>query len=162
LLPRACSVGSRIVTIEACSGFTRVTARRIAQPPKATFVARLRPSQLPSQAARQLPDLSTINRVDSSSTDGSRLRRHGPAGLHVAPVGRHLRKRACRAISPSAAEDRVPSRPIERFEYPAADHPQPPELGAVSWMHRRMSSTPKGAPHHDGAKEPHERAPEAL
>src|SRR5262249_62023877 len=36
-------VGIRIVTFEACSGFTRVTARRIAQPPMATFVTRLRP-----------------------------------------------------------------------------------------------------------------------
>src|SRR5712675_31807 len=51
-----------------------VTARRIAQPPKATFVARLRPRQLPDQAARQLPDLSTIIRVRSSLTDDSRLR----------------------------------------------------------------------------------------
>src|SRR5262249_60750912 len=40
LLPRSCSlphiprrIGIRIVTFEACSGFTRVTARRIAQPP---------------------------------------------------------------------------------------------------------------------------------
>jgi hypothetical protein len=54
--PNGRRVGIRIVTIEACSGFTRVTARRIAQPPKATFVARLQPSQLPSQAARQLPE----------------------------------------------------------------------------------------------------------
>jgi hypothetical protein len=44
LLPRSCSlphgrrVGIRIVTFEACSGFTRVTAHRIPQPPKATFV----------------------------------------------------------------------------------------------------------------------------
>jgi hypothetical protein len=67
-------VGIRIVTFEACSGFTRVTARRIAQSPKATFVARLRPGQLPDQAARQLPDLSTIIRVEPSSTDDSRLR----------------------------------------------------------------------------------------
>ena len=51
-----------------------VTARRIAQPPKVTFVTRLRPSQLPDQAARQLPDLSTIIRVEPSSTDDSRLR----------------------------------------------------------------------------------------
>ena len=61
-------VGIRIVTFEACSGFTRVTARRIAQPPKVTFVTRLRPSQLPSRAARQLPDQSTIIRVEPSST----------------------------------------------------------------------------------------------
>ena len=58
---------------KACSGFTRVTARRIAQPPKVTFVTRLRPSQLPDQAARQLPDLLTIIRVEPSSTDDSRL-----------------------------------------------------------------------------------------
>ena len=51
-----------------------VTARRIAQPPKVTFVTRLQPNQLPSQAARQLPDLSTIIRVESSSTGVSRLR----------------------------------------------------------------------------------------
>jgi hypothetical protein len=36
------------------------TARRIAQPPKATFVTRLRPFGLPGRAARQLPDQSTI------------------------------------------------------------------------------------------------------
>ena len=51
-----------------------VTARRIAQPPKVTFVTRLQPSQLPGQTARQLPDLSTIIRVESSSTGVSRLR----------------------------------------------------------------------------------------
>ena len=56
-----------------------VTARRIAQPPKVTFVTRLQPSQLPDQAARQLPDLSTIIRVESSSTGVSRLRGALPA-----------------------------------------------------------------------------------
>src|SRR6516165_5223208 len=72
--PNGRRVGIRIVTFEACSGFTRVTARRIAQPPKATFVTKLQPSQLPGQAARQLPDQSTTLRVESSSTDDSRLR----------------------------------------------------------------------------------------
>src|SRR4029450_5750790 len=67
-------VGIRIVTFEACSGFTRVTARRIAQLPKATFVTRLQPLRLPARAARQLPDQSTTLWVDSSSTDDSRLR----------------------------------------------------------------------------------------
>ena len=33
-------VGIRIMDFEACSGFTHVTARRIAQPPKAAFVTR--------------------------------------------------------------------------------------------------------------------------
>src|SRR6516164_3744060 len=42
--------------------------------PQATFVTRLRPMWFPAQAARQLPDQSTTLRVDSSSTDDSRLR----------------------------------------------------------------------------------------
>src|SRR5262249_17263048 len=54
-------------------GFTRVTARRIAQPPKVTFVTRLQSRQLPNETARQLPDLSTIIRVEPSSTGDSRL-----------------------------------------------------------------------------------------
>ena len=72
--PNGRRVGIRIVTFEACSGFTHVTARRIAQPPKATFVTRLRPGRLPDQAARQLPDLSTTIRVEPSSTGDPRLR----------------------------------------------------------------------------------------
>src|SRR5262249_47667873 len=55
-------------------GFTHVTARRIAQPPEATFVTRLRPARLPGQVARQLPDQSTTLRVEPSSTSDSRLR----------------------------------------------------------------------------------------
>src|SRR5260370_42434271 len=66
-------VGIRIKTFEACSGFTHVTARRIAQLPKATFVTRLRSSQSPSQTARQLPDPSTLIRVEPSSTRETRL-----------------------------------------------------------------------------------------
>ena len=71
--PNGRRVGIRIVTFEACSGFTRVTARRIAQPPKVTFVTRLQSRQSPSETARQLPDLSTIIWVEPSSTDDSRL-----------------------------------------------------------------------------------------
>src|SRR5262249_20448564 len=71
--PNGRRVGIRIVTFEACSGFTHVTARRIAQPPTATFVTRLRPCRSPGRAARQLPDQSTILWVVSSSTGDSRL-----------------------------------------------------------------------------------------
>ena len=42
--------------------------------PKAAFVTRLRPSQSPSQAARQLPDQSTTLWVEPSSTGDTRLR----------------------------------------------------------------------------------------
>ena len=67
-------VGIRIFTFEASSGFTRVTARWIAQPPKAAFVTRLQPSQLPDQTARQLPEQSTTLRVEPSSTGDTRRR----------------------------------------------------------------------------------------
>src|SRR3979411_946592 len=72
--PNGRRVGIRIVTFEACSGFTHVTARRIAQPPKATFATRPHPFRFPGRAARQLPDQSTTLWVESSSTDDSRLR----------------------------------------------------------------------------------------
>jgi len=87
-------VGIRIVTFEACSGFTRVTARTRARPrrsfdprrlgaacgsrhprpeslnhPRATFVTRLQPSRLPDEAARTNRQLSGW--MESSSTDGS-------------------------------------------------------------------------------------------
>ena len=67
-------VGIHDFTFEACSDFTRVTARWIAQPPKATFVTRLRNGQLPNRPARQLPDLPTTLWVDPSSTGVPRLR----------------------------------------------------------------------------------------
>ncbi len=52
-------VGVHDFTFEACSGFTRVTACRLAQPPQVAFVTRLQPSPLRDQAACQLPDLPT-------------------------------------------------------------------------------------------------------
>ena len=74
--PRPCrfGIGIRIVTFEACSGFTHVTARRIAQPPNAAFVTRLQPCRLPGRTARQLPDQSTTLWVESSSTGNTRRR----------------------------------------------------------------------------------------
>jgi hypothetical protein len=64
--------GIRTFTFEACSDFTRVTARWTAQPTTAAFVTRLRPAQLPERAARQLPNQSTTLWVESSSTGDSR------------------------------------------------------------------------------------------
>jgi hypothetical protein len=80
--PNGRRVGIRIVTFEACSGFTRVTAHRIAQPPRATFVTRLQPFRSPRRAARLLPDQSTTLWVDSSSTGDSRLRGALPIADH--------------------------------------------------------------------------------
>jgi len=67
-------VGVRVSTFEACSSFTRVTARWLAQPPKAAFVTRLRSRQSPSKTARQLPELSTTPCVEPSSTGDARRR----------------------------------------------------------------------------------------
>src|SRR5262249_31119352 len=83
-------VGIRIVTFEACSGFTHVTARRIAQSPKVTFFTRLQSMQLPAQIARQLPDQSTTLRVKSSSTDDPRLRGALPKADIVPNLAMHL------------------------------------------------------------------------
>ena len=67
-------VGIHIFTFEACSGFTHVTARWIARPPRAAFVTRLQSVRLLVQTARQLPDQSTTIRVESSSTGDTRPR----------------------------------------------------------------------------------------
>src|SRR5690242_17662713 len=72
--PNGRRVGIRTSTFEACSGFTHVTARRIAQPPKAAFVTRLRSGWLPTQTARQLPEQSTTLWVDPPSTGETRPR----------------------------------------------------------------------------------------
>src|SRR5208337_518252 len=53
--PNIRRVGVHDFTFGACSGFTRVTACWIAQPPMATFVTRLQPVRLPVRVARQLP-----------------------------------------------------------------------------------------------------------
>jgi hypothetical protein len=108
-------------TFEACSGFTRVTARPVAQPPKAAFVTRLRHGQLPSRAARQLPDRSTPIWVESSSTGDPRLsgrtgkdlggERPGEAEAdNVARVGELPAARGAeglRIVGPPAAADNV-------------------------------------------------------
>jgi hypothetical protein len=67
-------VGAHVITFEACSDFTRVTARRFAQPPEAAFVTRLRSGESPHRTARQLPDQSTTLWVEPSSTGNTRLR----------------------------------------------------------------------------------------
>ena len=53
-------VGIHIAVFEACSSFTRVTARQVARPPIVDFVARFQPGQFPGRTARQLSNL-TIN-----------------------------------------------------------------------------------------------------
>ena len=97
--PNGRRVGIRIVTFEACSSFTHVTAHRIAQSPKATFVTRLQPCRLPSRAARQLPDQSTILRVEFSSTDDSRLRGARPTSDIVgATIANRRRQKFSRSL----------------------------------------------------------------
>ena len=68
-------VGVHDFTFEACSGFTHVTAGRVARPPMVAFVTRLRLGPLPAQAACQLPDLPTTIWVGLAPT--SDLRRWG-------------------------------------------------------------------------------------
>ena len=66
-LPCPCSLpryrggsASTLLTFEACSSFTRVTACTVAHPPYVGFIARLRPGRFPSSGARKLPS-STNN-----------------------------------------------------------------------------------------------------
>src|SRR5438309_2035696 len=61
-------VGVHHFTFEACSGFTHVTACRIARPPKAAFVTRLRPVRLPAEPLVSNQSLPTTPWVDPAST----------------------------------------------------------------------------------------------
>ena len=54
-------VGIRIVTFEACSGFTRVTARRIAQPPKGDLC-----HEAPTHAVTRTSRSSATGSIDNS------------------------------------------------------------------------------------------------
>ncbi len=72
-------VGIHTFTFEACSGFTRVTARWIAQPPEAAFVAGLRPGRLPDRPACQLPDQPTTLWTEPPSVGD--LRRRGAPNM---------------------------------------------------------------------------------
>jgi hypothetical protein len=56
-------VGIHIVTFEACSSFTRVTACTVAPPPYVGFITRPRPSRFPGSGARKLPS-STNNLLE--------------------------------------------------------------------------------------------------
>ena len=74
--------------------------------PEVTFVTRLRPSQLPNQVARQLPDLSTIIRVKPSFTDDSRLQGAlPPTVLSICDKG--STRKGTYSITASARESRV-------------------------------------------------------
>jgi hypothetical protein len=98
-LPQMAGGSGSASSLSRPSGFTHVTAHRIAQPPKATFVTRLQPDQLPAQAARQLPDQSTTLRVESSSTDNPRLRGELPMG-DISPFYKRFRRQQNKPISP--------------------------------------------------------------
>jgi hypothetical protein len=116
--PNGRRVGIRIVTFEACSGFTHLTARQIAQPPKAAFVTRLQPFRLPGRAARQLPDQSTTLWVESSSTDDSRLRGALPLpDLNTLPIPSIRRycppvRSGSRMVAPAPCVEVQSDRPI--------------------------------------------------
>src|SRR5215467_6526847 len=58
--PLSGRVGVHIITFEAWSSFTRVTACKVAHPPYVGFIARLRPGRFPDSNARKLPS-STNN-----------------------------------------------------------------------------------------------------
>ena len=67
-------VGIRIATFEACSGFTHVTARRLAQPPKATFVTGLQPTDYADKLPVSYSTKPATIEVEPSSTGNTPLR----------------------------------------------------------------------------------------
>jgi len=69
-------VGIHDFTFEACSGFTRITACKVASPPNGGLLSRgSGPASYPSKPLGSYPVLPTTTRVDPPSTDD--LRRRG-------------------------------------------------------------------------------------
>jgi len=82
-------VGIRIATFEACSGFTHVTARQLAQPPKATFVTGLQPTDYADKLPVSYSTKPATIEVEPSSTGNT-------------PLRGTLCKIACMAVRPCA------------------------------------------------------------
>ena len=116
---------------EACLDFTHVTARWIAQPPKAAFVTRLRLGQLPNRSARQLPDQSTTLLGRLSSTGNTR-RRGAPLGAHifrrqqadlVSLAGQTPGPDGARRSTPPSPQRNAPPHPTSQNNRPQASKP---------------------------------------
>jgi hypothetical protein len=101
--------------------------------PQATFVTRLQPVRLPAQAARQLPDQSTTLRVDSSSTDDSRLR----GSLPLPDSYTAQSKATARSLRPVLDEPQPP-----RTEGTLLDQPVQ-FIARTGFRPRTMSSSPR-------------------
>jgi hypothetical protein len=107
-------VGIRIVTFEACSGFTHVTARRIAQPPTGDLCHEA-PTHAVTCISRSSATGSIDNsRGDSSSTDDSRLRGALPIGDSCAAAKRSQKLR----LHVSTRCWAIVSQPVERPPFP--------------------------------------------
>jgi hypothetical protein len=141
--PNGRRVGIRIVTFEACSGFTHVTARRIAQPPKATFVTRLQPFRLPGRAARQLPDQSTTLRVESSSTGDPRLRGALPQSDTIGPVPWSLAARGLMPVRTAGAVHMTAGYNALRESGPGQNPAFDNAMAQVGYS-RRLARSPSG------------------
>src|SRR5258707_14420307 len=103
---------------KACSGFTHVTARQIAQPPQATFVTRLQPVQLPARLRGALPGADIANFVVNLGE--SRCLRH----VQPFELARHRALRAVLASTPARPDLRraVRRRAAKKRDQPHAAH----------------------------------------
>src|SRR3954453_14578296 len=139
---------------KACSGFTHVTACRIAQSPEATFVTRLRPGRLPLRTARQLPAQPTTRWGKPSSTGKPRrLGALSRTGSHAAMD--RLRSEAGKRKATRTGAPQECSRPVGAkgpgmtqrwWPYPVSSGGCPP-----SWPHSAgcggTDQGPEGAGH---------------
>src|SRR6202011_1959553 len=85
--------GIHSFTFEACSGFTRVTACRVARPPYGGLLSRASsPASSPAKPLGSYHVLPTTTWVDPPSTDD--LRRWGALLTQAAAPGQNLRSRS--------------------------------------------------------------------
>ena len=136
--PNSGRVGIRIVLFEACSGFTRVTARTLAQPPKAAFVTGLRRSRLPAtppvsyQLNRQLAGWNPPPQVFRAFEAHQRLQ---TCMLGLACLGVH---------GPCRLKLLATEPPLQRRQFSGAVVPKRTLTCCTNLLHNQCEAAPRG------------------
>ena len=145
--PRFCRVGFRIVRFEGCSAFTRVAARMVTEPPKATLFHRSASGhgRCLHHPLRLLPAGTTVTGRDSHPLrNGAFPRRTEPSALRARL---HLRRRPLPGVcAPPAAQSRLPDQ--RRHRHRALQGPFPLPARGEPPLCRPRAGRPRRDPVH--------------
>jgi hypothetical protein len=119
--PRFRRVGAHDSSFDACSGFTHVAARRLADPPRWPVVPKASATRSPSWLPRQLPGCTDMNRPglpESSLVENHQVSRDRlTVMIGLLELGReYVPQRGEQAAAVVPRDPRVPSDALERLD----------------------------------------------